>query len=54
LIDAKGYGWWDYYMEDVDSWEIGFDEISEGVGPQPLKKLNGNFLLCESMFTCRK
>jgi hypothetical protein len=34
LTDAKGYGRWDYYMEDVDSWEIGFDEISEGVGSE--------------------
>jgi hypothetical protein len=42
LTDAKGYGWWDYYMEDVDSWEIGFDEISEGVGSATFEKTEWN------------
>jgi hypothetical protein len=29
-------------MEDVDSWEIGFDEISKGVGSATFEKTEWN------------
>lgn len=30
--DANGGGWWDSEMEGVDSEEVGFSEVWEGVG----------------------
>lgn len=32
LADANGSGWWDYAMEGVDSEEVGYGDVWEGVG----------------------
>lgn len=32
LTDGSGWGWWNSDMEGVDSEEVGFSEVWEGVG----------------------